>query len=99
MVGDHPRERRSAITRERQVPVGHGNWDRSESASGLCPGLHVRPRPDVTECEASDWLRELGVPAAPVVDDTRALRTEACRYLAGADEIVGIHHSSHDPPG
>jgi hypothetical protein len=33
------------------------------------------------------------------VDDAGALGAEARCDLAGADEVVGIHHSSHDRPG
>lgn len=71
----------------------------SEPTRGAGPGRDVGPRPDVTEGKPCNGLREVGVSAAPVVDNAGALGAEAGRDLAGTDEIVGIHHSSHDPPG
>jgi|APTNR8051073442_1049403.scaffolds.fasta_scaffold01112_13 hypothetical protein len=72
---------------------------RSKTTSGAGPGRNIGPGPDVAEGEPRYGLGEVRVPAAPVVDNTWALGAEASCDLAGADEVVCIHHASHDPPG
>lgn len=83
-----------------QIGPAHTYRPRASSTTrGPCPGLDIGPGPDVAEGEPCDGLGEVRVPTTPVVDNAGALGAEASCDLAGADEVVCIHHASHDPPG
>lgn len=64
-------------------------------ASPPSPGRDIRPRPDVAQGEPGDRLREIGVPAAPVVYDARALYAKTGRDFAGAHEILDVNLAAH----
>ena len=62
---------------------------------GLYPGLDVVPVPEHSCLEISDWLREICVPGAPVVNHIRERKIETFCYLVGPHDVFGINLSCH----
>lgn len=66
------------------------------AVSGLYPGLDVVPVPEHTCLQFSDWLREICVPGAPVVNHIRERKIETLCYLVGSHDVFGINLLHHE---
>jgi hypothetical protein len=53
----------------------------SESSGAPSPLFHLGPVPDGPPLELRDWLREIGVPPAPVMNDLVAAHAQSFRDL------------------
>ena len=71
-----------------------GFW-KSVGASG--PPLDVGPIPHKALTKCPDWAREVGMAAAPRVDDLRAGDAESLSDLGGSYELVHVNSPSHAP--
>jgi hypothetical protein len=69
----------------------------AQATGSLRPLFDIRPQPDECAAQLEDGWREVGMPAAPVVDEVRSLDAKALGNFCRAHQIIDVHLSAHGP--